>query len=75
MTKMKKRVRNPRPKKTPLADALRKAIYDSGLSQAEISRRSGVQQAGLSVFLSGRGITLDTAERLIETLKLQFVLK
>lgn len=56
---------------TPMTDALRKAITDSGLTPYALSKASGVSQAVLSRWLSGkRGITLDTADRLAAALGL-----
>jgi plasmid maintenance system antidote protein VapI len=55
-----------------LADVLRQAIRDSGVSQQEVSRRTGVPAPVISRFLSGqRDLTLDTAEKLVVYLDLE----
>lgn len=58
-------------KTTPMTDALREAIEKSGLTPYAISQASGVSQAILSRWLTGkRGITLDTADKIAAALGL-----
>jgi transcriptional regulator with XRE-family HTH domain len=55
-------------------DVLRRAILDSGLALAELSRRSGVQTSALSRFMNGeRSIGLSTFEALAAELRLRVV--
>jgi transcriptional regulator with XRE-family HTH domain len=59
-----------------LVDQLRQAIIDSGLSQGEMARRSGVDQGQLSRFLRGeRTMTLPAAAKLCSILGLELVKK
>ena len=52
-------------------EQIREAIRQSGLSQFAISRLSGVDQAALSRFMSGRrGLTLKSIDGLAEVLNL-----
>ena len=61
-------------KRASLGDILRGAIVESGKSQNEIARESGVAQAIVNRFVTGqRGLTLDTADRLCEVLGLVLV--
>ena len=39
-----------------LMRAFVKAVFDSGLSQAEISRRTGVHEHTLSIWMNGEGL-------------------
>lgn len=53
------------PDPTPISDALRDAILQSGVSRYILSQQVGVSESVLSRFLNGKqGITLETAERL-----------
>lgn len=55
-----------------LADTLKQAVADTGMSVNAVASQSGVPQAGLQRFLKGqRGINLDTAERLCTYLQLE----
>lgn len=57
-----------------VSDLVRLAIADSGLSLNELSRRTGVDPAALSRFMSGeRGITLETFERLADEVRLRVI--
>ena len=59
-------------KKGTMAEIIKKAIEDSGKSIAEIARGTGVAQPVIHRFVHGeRGLTLLTAEKLIEYLGLQ----
>jgi transcriptional regulator with XRE-family HTH domain len=54
-----------KPDRVLLADALRRAIQESGLSYNELRRRAGVNQAQVSRFMLGeRDLTLQVASRL-----------
>jgi len=54
-----------------LADQLRRAIRESGLSPYRVATDAGVDRAVLSRFLRGeRGLNLDTASRICELLGL-----
>jgi transcriptional regulator with XRE-family HTH domain len=66
---MAKAKRNTNP--TSVITELRDAIVKSKLSQYRISKDTGVRQPVLSRFLAGeRGISLRTADKLCEYLKL-----
>ena len=53
-------------------EALLKAIRESGLSRYEISKRTGIEQATLSLFVRDRaGLTLGTIETLAGFLGLE----
>ena len=49
----------------PIADALRQAVRDSGLSLQKLAEATGVERASLSRFVRGeRTLRLDMADRL-----------
>jgi len=49
-----------------MADVLRQAIADSGLTVAAVARGAGIAQPVLHRFAKGeRDLTLDTAEKLV----------
>ena len=55
-----------------LADQLRAAIAESGLTRAEIARRTGLSYSIVHAFVAGpRDITVGTATRLCEALGLE----
>ncbi len=54
-----------------MAEILRKAIADSGLSALALAAKTGVPQPRISAFLSGKGIQLSTAEKLARYLQLE----
>ena len=55
-----------------LSRGIRRAIEESGMSRYRLSRESGVTQAALSRFMHGkRGLTLDSADRLMDVLGLE----
>lgn len=57
-----------------MIDQLRKAIEDSGESQLAIAEAAGIGQSGLNRFMNGqRGISLETASKLCDYLKLKLV--
>lgn len=53
-----------------MADTLRKAIRDSGLSALALSKKAGVSQPQISYFLRGKDIRLATAQKLAHILGL-----
>jgi predicted transcriptional regulator len=62
------------PKKKNIVDQLRRAIADCGESEYAIAKGSGVSQSVVNRFVSGdRGISLETAAKLCEHLKLELV--
>ncbi len=59
-------------KRTTIVEQLRSAIVKSGETEYAIAKGSGVSQSVVNRFVSGeRGISLDTAAKLCEYLKLQ----
>ncbi|MHB9049750.1 MAG: helix-turn-helix domain-containing protein [Pirellulales bacterium] len=59
-----------------LAEQFRKAIRESGLSYSQLAADSGVDKGILSRFMAGyRSMTLDTAEKLANFLRLKLVKK
>jgi transcriptional regulator with XRE-family HTH domain len=60
------------PSKKTIIDQLQRAILKSGETEYAIAKGSGVSQSVLSRFVSGeRGISLETASKLCEYLKLE----
>lgn len=54
-----------KPSKSPLTDALKKAVTDSGLPLLQVSKGSGIAYASLVRFMSGdRSLRLDKADKL-----------
>jgi plasmid maintenance system antidote protein VapI len=61
---------------TTLSEAIRAALADSELSRYAIARKCGVAESVLSRFAAGkRGLTLATADKLVEALGLTIVVK
>ncbi|MCA9120999.1 MAG: helix-turn-helix transcriptional regulator [Planctomycetaceae bacterium] len=59
-------------KRKTLAEQIRQAIIDSGITQYRIAKDTGISQPLLTRFVNGdRGISLDTADKLIEYLGLE----
>ncbi len=59
-------------KSDTIADQLRAAIADTGLSSAELARRAAIDPAPVIRFVAGtRGLTLETAGRICEALGLR----
>ena len=55
-----------------LADQLRQAIRDSGKTQYMIAKDTGISQPMINRFTNGeRGISLETADKLMEHLGLE----
>lgn len=59
-------------KRTTLADQIRRAIDDSGMSRYAICKATGIDQAALSRFMSGKvGLMLASLESLAGLLELE----
>lgn len=56
-----------------MAETLRRAIRESGLSANALSKECGVKQTTLSGFLRGRDIRLSHAQRIASYLGLRLV--
>jgi len=55
-----------------IIEILRKAIEDSGYSQNQLSKLSGVNRAQINRFVKGeRTLTLESAEKIAKVLKLE----
>jgi transcriptional regulator with XRE-family HTH domain len=67
--------RNSRPRRASLADQLRDAARDSGLSVYRLAIEAGVDQSTLNKFLNGdrENLRLDVADRLFRVLGLRVV--
>jgi plasmid maintenance system antidote protein VapI len=60
--------------KTPIADALRRMIAESGMSYSALERETGVARASVMRFISGeRTLRLDMADRLAAFFELELV--
>ncbi len=56
----------------PVSDKLRERIADSGLSQSELARETGIPQPSISRFVSGdRGLSLEHVDTLAEYFNLK----
>lgn len=53
-----------------MADLLRDRIRKSGLSANRLGKLTGVTQQAISVFLKGKDIRLDTAQKLVDYFKM-----
>lgn len=64
-----------RPKKKPIgvSDQLREAVEASGLSRYQICKLAEVDQAAMSRFMAGKGLTTESIDRLCDVLKLRLV--
>lgn len=58
-----------------ISETLRRIIRDSGLTRYELSKRTGVTQAGLSRFMDGFDVTTRTIDALAKELGLELVAK
>ena len=60
---------------TLLADQLRQAIDDSGLTRYQIARATGIDESALAKFYNGhRGLSMDALNALGEFLELSIIL-
>lgn len=60
------------PKQKTIADQLKAAIRDSGLTRYRIAKDAGIKQAIIDRFVSGkRSMTMDTAAKICEALNLE----
>jgi len=62
-------------KRTKMSDQIREAIEGSGLSRYRICRDTGIDQAAMSRFMAGTGITTDTIDKLADYLDLEIIQK
>lgn len=62
-------------KRTKMSDQIRAAVESCGVSRYEICKESGIQQAALSRFMAGTGITTSTLDKLADYLGLEIVVK
>ena len=60
--------------KTNIHEAIRARRLALGLSQAEVARRSGIQQRQVSIFERGGDVTLSTLAKLAQALDVELVL-
>ncbi len=60
-------------KRITLAARLRKEIESSGLSRYEIHKKTGIDQATLSRFMSGKNLALDAVDKLLDFFELDVV--
>ena len=58
-----------------MSDQIREAIEGSGLSRYRICRDTGIDQAAMSRFMAGTGITTDTIDKLADYLDLEIIQK
>lgn len=57
------------------SDQIRRAIRDCGLSRYRIAEEAGVEQASLSRFMAGSGITTTTLDAIARVLRLEVTMK
>jgi transcriptional regulator with XRE-family HTH domain len=57
------------------SDQIRAAIRKSGLSRYRLAREAGVDQASLSRFLAGAGVTTTTLDAIAGVLRLEVTMK
>lgn len=58
-----------------LADKIRQALESSGKTRYQVSKESGVDQAALSRFVQGKGLSVESLEAIAGALGLEIVLK
>jgi len=58
-----------------ITDQIRRAIRDCGLTRYRLAQESGVEEASLSRFMAGSGITTTTLDALAGVLRLQVTMK
>ena len=47
-----------------ISDQLRKAIAETGMTQAALAKSSGISQSMLARFINGKGVHVETADKL-----------
>ena len=61
---------------SPIADALRGAILESGMTPYAVAKRAGVEPSNMYKFLDGEvGMLLTSLERIVEVLDLEVTIK
>lgn len=63
----------PKKNQPPLADRLRQAMRESGLTQFEIAKATDTFPSGISRFLNGGSLRIETAERIMDLLGFEVV--
>ena len=58
-----------------LSDQIRKAIRTCGLTNYRLAQESGIEQASLSRFLAGSGVTTATLDAVARVLRLDITMK
>ena len=58
-------------KRIKMSDRIRQLIDDSGMSRYRIAKESGLDQAALSRFMQGTGITTESLDKLADSLDLE----
>jgi transcriptional regulator with XRE-family HTH domain len=59
-----------------IGERLKKAIRDTGLTQRELSRVTGIDETLISRFVRGqRGMSFETIDRLMDALGLEIVIR
>lgn len=58
---------------TPLADLIRQAVKDQGITGYRLGKLTGLDEGTISRFLAGKGTTLDSADRLMRALGFEIV--
>ena len=62
-------------KRHTMSDQVRAAVESCGQSRYQICKETGIDQAALSRFMDGTGITTSTLDKLAEYLGLEIVFK
>ena len=57
------------------SDQVRRAIRDCGLTRYRIAQEAGVEQASLSRFMAGAGVTTTTLDAIAKVLRLEVTMK
>lgn len=57
------------------SDQIRRAIRRSGLTRYRLAVEAGVEQASLSRFLAGAGVTTKTLDAIAQVLRLEVTMK
>ncbi len=61
------------PKHVNMSDQIRAAVDSCGISRYQICKETGIDQAALSRFMAGTGITTSTLDKLAKYLDLTIV--